>query len=789
MDSIPTELKSLSLFFLPKHLIASLDLPTLLTPHSLPSTSDNNNILPTTLSTELGVPATNPSIPQPSSSLSTSITPSCRVCGIARLDSVEQQRQHVKSEWHRYNLKQKILNKSAQPIQELHFNKLAAKLLLEREQFGTKRQNNIGSNHRSYKKHHHKIPSRRTITTKDADYSTDFTAIATSDTVNEEGTETLMESLLRDLEISVREQERARLADPLRIAQQQALEQQRQKARASPMIWFTTSLHGTTTPVRLGVYKNAMANKGQCEDPKAYLESVQIHVAPIPPKKPRIKRAARAKLLLEQQQQQQRLEQEQREQQVQQQQQEQEEIQEQTTSNDIMDEEVSTPTSKQQEQQLNRHADSAANNNNKTNTLLRDPKLSPPRYWTIFLLGGGHFAGMVVDLTGHVKRFSRVREIKVEVHKGFHRYTVRKKNGGAQSSMGFANSAGGMVRMYNDRALKVEVRDLLDSWAEWIQKSECVFMHAPGNNRRTVIYDGSVIAAAEIEGRLRSIPFVTRRPTFTEIKRCYHELTSVKVSTLSSEELEAMEEAEKEAMEKAAAELGLEDQDQDNDSDDGGDNVMDEGDWDQKQQSEGDDRPRSWTVAQTQKLINLVRKGRTDTLSTYIRRHNINPSQLLPTTSPLKKEYDFNRTPTLLHIASHYGQVEVVRVLLEEHLADPTVTSYYSASTTTIGMNNDDNDEDHDSSASRPGAAAELLASSMTAYEVAKDKETRNIFRRAMAKMPTRWEWRLLARVPAPLTPEMESKAKGKSKRQLEGKRERRQKRQLLPRPAKEYIF
>lgn len=290
------------------------------------------------------------------------------------------------------------------------------------------------------------------------------------------------------------------------------------------------------------------------------------------------------------------------------------------------------------------------------------------------------------------------------------------------------------MRMYNEAALKLEVRELLEKWSEWIQKSELVFMHAPGNNRRTVIYDGSIVAAAEKEGRLRSIPFVTRRPTLTEVKRCYSELTGVKVSTLSQEELEALEQTEAEALQ-TTEDHKEEDIDEEEIDEEEEDNHEDE------EVLEGNDVVEpidDIQLSETLKLVELVRKGRADAVSTHLLRYGTN-STLLPAFLP-KKEYDFHRTPTLLHLAAHHGQAEVVKVLLEKHLVDPTVTS---------------------------------LACSLTAYEVSKDKETRNTFRRAMARMPDQWEWRLLARVPAPLTPEMERRAKEKSRKQLTGEKER----------------
>ncbi|KAG0357389.1 hypothetical protein BG005_003587 [Podila minutissima] len=684
---IPVQLRSLSLFFLPKDLIASLELSnSLITASTTPAEpTHTQDILPliSTHGSNLDTIAT------PSSSTST-ITPSCRVCGIVRLDSVEHQREHVKSEWHRYNLKQQILDKAAQPIQEQHFKRLAAQLSLNQ------RKEDTGKGHKPQK--HTKRSSRR---------NSDNSILGEDAT---DGKDDLMQCLLRDLETTLQENESLRLNDPMRIAQEQALELQRQKARMSPLIWFTTSLYGMT--VRLGVYKNSLVNKGQCEDPKAYLDSVQIAVAPIPPKKIKLKRAARAKLLEQQQQQQQQLEPGNAYVDV---------LSEASEQLKPMDEAPELPLS-----------------------LPLDP--SPrPRYWTMLLLGGGHFAGMVIDLNGQVKRYSRVREMKIEVHKTFHRYTVRRKNGGAQSSFGAANSAGAMVRMYNEAALRLEVRELLEKkWSEWIQKSEMVFMHAPGNNRRTVIYDGSVIAVAEKDGRLRSIPFVTRRPTLTEVKRCYSELTAVQVSTLPQEELEALEQAEAEALQKDTEEQKQEDEDEDEDEDD-----KEEEEEEEKEDTDVIEPPKdTLSLAETLKLVELVRKGRADAVSTHLLRYGTNPSQLLPAFPP-KKEYDFHRTPTLLHLAAHHGRAEVVKVLLEKHLVDPTTS--YALQT----------------------QGEDITASLPTAYEVAKDKETRNTFRRAMARMPDQWEWRLLAHVPAPLTPEMEHRAKNKSRRQFAGEKER----------------
>ncbi|KAG0007291.1 hypothetical protein BGZ80_004847 [Entomortierella chlamydospora] len=304
--------------------------------------------------------------------------------------------------------------------------------------------------------------------------------------------------------------------------------------------------------------------------------------------------------------------------------------------------------------------------------------------------------------------------------------------------------------MYNEEALKLEVRELLESWSHWIKQSECVFVHSPGNNRRVLFYENSVISAAEHQGRLRSIPFMTRRPTLSELKRTYQELTTVKVSVLSKETLERRELAEQEALEKAT-ELSQSRTAKEKDA--------------SKKISKEPIVPEP--SPELSKLIDLVKKGRTEAMSSHLLKHGIDPSMLLPLTS--SSEYDIRRTPTILHLASHHGQASVVKVLLEKHIADPTVTASSAV-------------ENHQDPETTEDGASSLGTSSFTAYDIAKDKETRNAFRRSMALLPDAWDWVGQAHVPSALTPEMEAeqerKAKEKSRKLQEAERERKKTRE-----------
>ncbi|KFY62651.1 hypothetical protein V496_04481 [Pseudogymnoascus sp. VKM F-4515 (FW-2607)] len=154
------------------------------------------------------------------------------------------------------------------------------------------------------------------------------------------------------------------------------------------------------------------------------------------------------------------------------------------------------------------------------------------------MIGGGHFAAMVVSLVPKQSSSSATgplaKEATVIAHKTFHRYTTRRKQGGSQSandsSKGAANSAGAGIRRYNETALNDEVRRLLVEWKSLIDTSELLFVRATGNtNRRTLFgpYEGQILQAND--PRIRSIPFNTRRATQKELMRSFIELTRVKI--------------------------------------------------------------------------------------------------------------------------------------------------------------------------------------------------------------------------------------------------------------------
>ncbi|KOS21958.1 VMS1 -like protein [Escovopsis weberi] len=182
-----------------------------------------------------------------------------------------------------------------------------------------------------------------------------------------------------------------------------------------------------------------------------------------------------------------------------------------------------------------------------SNALLKpgkDGSLPPAVYkvphFFLCMIGGGHFAAMVVSLAPRAARLSVTmsREATVLAHKTFHRYTTRRKQGGSQSAndnaKGKAHSAGSTLRRYNEQALVDDIRAVLQEWKSLLDSSELLFIRATGTtNRRTLFgpYDGQVLR--QNDPRIRGFPFSTRRATQNELMRSFIELTRLKIREIS----------------------------------------------------------------------------------------------------------------------------------------------------------------------------------------------------------------------------------------------------------------
>ncbi|KAL1747893.1 hypothetical protein HDZ31DRAFT_30881 [Schizophyllum fasciatum] len=369
---------------------------------------------------------------------------------------------------------------------------------------------------------------------------------------------------------------------------------------------------------------------------------------------------------------------------------------------------------------------------------LRELQVSPPegRRWAMFMVAGGHFAAAIVrvsappddedaeDATTKKKKKLKQPKPDTEVlrHKTFHRYTTRRKQGGSQSlndnSKSKAVSAGAMLRRYGEQALRDDIRGLLDEWAEDIAACERIWLRASTANRKIFLdYDGAPIAKAD--PRLRTFPFPTRRPTQAELARCLQELVRAKVSHFTEEELQAQDAAARPKPRPAPAAPSA--------------------------PAPAAEKPRAPKLTPEEqalrdkwaRLLDMVARGRLEPLQAFWAREGGalgGPDARIPAWAP-----EARGARTLLQLAAREGQADVARWLLADAGADPTVPA----------------DE---------GRAA---------YDLARAKEVRDVFRRAAGAAPERWDWFGAGHVPSALMQDAEEAREEKRRTRRKGLKEK----------------
>lgn len=269
-----------------------------------------------------------------------------------------------------------------------------------------------------------------------------------------------------------------------------------------------------------------------------------------------------------------------------------------------------------------------------------------PHYF-LCMIGGGHFAGMVVALAPKKSKShagADERSATVLVHKTFHRYTTRRKQGGSQSAndsaKGAAHSAGSSLRRYNEAALTSEVRDILKEWKSLIDTADLCFIRATGTtSRRTLFgpYEGQVLR--NNDPRNRGFPFSTRRATQKELMRAFVELTRVKQSTFDEAALAALNVAAEEKPTPPPVQPKLAKPCKPSKEDEA-------------------------VALHTSQLTSLIRRSKVPALLNYLK------------TNSLTADFTFvppnHHTPTPLHLAASLNAAPVVLALLTKAGADPT---------------------------------------------------------------------------------------------------------------------
>ena len=146
------------------------------------------------------------------------------------------------------------------------------------------------------------------------------------------------------------------------------------------------------------------------------------------------------------------------------------------------------------------------------------PQLSPK--WLIILMKSGRFAVAIFDGNEVIR------------HKTKTRYTVRAKSGGSQSrsdsSGSKAQSAGATLRRYGETALKQDMWNVLHDFLPEIEQCGLIICSISKNMRSIVFNSPESPLDGETE-RVRWTPFQVRRPTFEEVKRVHHEVSIIHI--------------------------------------------------------------------------------------------------------------------------------------------------------------------------------------------------------------------------------------------------------------------
>ncbi|KAF3765128.1 hypothetical protein M406DRAFT_41759 [Cryphonectria parasitica EP155] len=352
----------------------------------------------------------------------------------------------------------------------------------------------------------------------------------------------------------------------------------------------------------------------------------------------------------------------------------------------------------------------------------KDGSLPPIAYTGphIFLcmIGGGHFAAMVVSLAPRQTKNGpgpMNREATVLAHKTFHRYTTRRKQGGSQSAndnaKGNAHSAGSSLRRYNEQALVDDVRQLLSDWKGLLDTSDLLFIRATGmTNRRTLFgpYEGQVLRAND--PRIRGYPFSTRRATQNELMRSFIELTRLKVKEIAPVDPNAAPEAA--TRQQATTSKPA------------------------KPAPPKLTEEEETALLHTQQLQALIRRSKLPALLSYLKTNGLTPAFCF-------QPADANHhAPTPLHLAAAQNSAPLVVGLLTRGGADPTL----------------------------PNKDGKM------AFELAGERGTRDAFRVARHELGEEaWDWDA-ARVPAAMKREDVEKREERERKDADRKEAERRK-------------
>ncbi|XP_071072214.1 tRNA endonuclease ANKZF1 isoform X3 [Dasypus novemcinctus] len=414
------------------------------------------------------------------------------------------------------------------------------------------------------------------------------------------------------------------------------------------------------------------------------------------------------------------------------------------------------------------------------------------------MAAAGHFAGAIFQ----------GRE--VVTHKTFHRYTVRAKRGTAQGLQdargGVSRSAGANLRRYNEAMLYKGVRDLLagPDWVKALEEAGTILLRAPRSGR-SLFFGGRGAPLQRGDPRLWDIPLATRRPTFRELQRVLHKLTTLHVHgedpresvTVDSPQThsEKMREERKKAIEEKRRVPSDENEAFGQNADSSKQGAGSEGEDSFQVELElvevtlGTLGLREFEVLPKRSRRKRNKKDRqgTGARMTLPQHHEDEPlvqsaqADTALSGPSLDEEAKASNQPELWDVllaACRAGDVGMLKLQLTASPPDPGVTSLLSAPLGSGGFT-----LLHAAAAAGRGSVVCLLLEAgadptvldlraRPPYTVAADRSTRNEFRRFMEKNPDAYDYNK-AQVPGPLTPEMEARQATRKREQKAARRQR----------------
>ena len=154
----------------------------------------------------------------------------------------------------------------------------------------------------------------------------------------------------------------------------------------------------------------------------------------------------------------------------------------------------------------------------------------------VLLLRSGRFAGGVFSSSDGTCIHHRVCA----------RYTVRRGQGGAQSSLdnskGKAKSMGAQLRRAGEASLRQDVAATLAEWRSHIDNAALILLSCPKTMRRGLHEEGKTEQfLSRNDERIRKVPLDVGRPTYESVCAVYEIMTSITVRQLTERERIVME--------------------------------------------------------------------------------------------------------------------------------------------------------------------------------------------------------------------------------------------------------